>query len=264
MRAKWGWLAVGLVVAAGAAAFVAQHRRVVALREEVGRERAAARTLDDARAERGRLRAAQPATGELEQAGAAREALVQARAEVEALRRKAEAAARAEAESNARPAERFAVGRTVPAGEWKNAGTATAAAALETALWAGAGGDVEAFAGTLRLMNDRVKKDAGALRESLPDAMRGEYDSPERLIAFLSVKDVPLGAVQVRQSSDLQSWPDAARQLRVLLTGADGKQKDATLLFMNSAGGWRLVVTESVVAKYAAQLKSPVSAAAGK
>ena len=243
---------------------VVWRRDVAALRAEIGRERAAARALDDVRAEHARLRAAQSVAGESEHAAAGGAVLEQARAEVESLRRKVAASARAEAEKKAAAPERFAVGRTEPAAEWKNAGTATPAAALETALWAGAGGDVAAFAKTILLLNERTRRDAQALLDSLPEATRSLYGSPEQLIAFLSIKDVPLGAVRVRQSSELPNWPAPAWQMQVQLTAADGKQRDANLLFMNPGDGWKLVVLEGVVAKYAAQLKSPVGAAGGK
>jgi hypothetical protein len=213
--------------------------------------------LDGVRAEHERLLAAQPEAGELERAVAEREALTQARAEVESLRQKAETATRADAEKKATPTERLAVGRTVPAAEWKNAGNATPAAALETALWAGAGGDIEAFAKMIMLIDGRTQRAAQALWESVPEATRAEYGTPERLIAFLTVKDIPLGAVQVRQFNDLQVWPmGPAQQMQVMLTQSDGKQKDTSLLLVNPGGGWKLVVMEAVVTKYAAQLKS--------
>jgi hypothetical protein len=265
MRAKFGWQVVAVLTVAGLIVFVVQHRATAVLRAEVDRERTLSHEFDRASAEHTRLLAAQPEAGEIERAATDRETLKQARAEVESLRQKAEVAARADAEKKARPVERFAVGRTVPAGEWKNVGTETSAAALETALWAGAGGDVDAFAKTLFLIDARTQRAAQTLWASVPEAMRGEYGTPERLIAFLSIKDVPLGAVQVRQFNELQGWPmGPAQQVQVLLTQADGKQKDTSLLLINPGGGWKLVVTEAVVAKYAAMLKEPGTAAGGK
>ena len=265
MRAKIGWLIVMLLVVAGGAALIAQRRKVADLRSELGREWAEARSLDGVRTEHARLLAAQPETGELDRAAAEQATLKQLRAEVESLRQKAETAVRADAARKSAPAERFGVGRTVPAGEWTNAGNATPTTALETALWAGAGGDVEAFAKILFLIDGRTQRAAQALWASVPEAMRAEYGTPERLIAFLSIKDIPLGAVQVRQLNELQGWPmGPAQQVQVLLTQADGKQKDTSLLFVNPDGGWKLVVNEAVVAKYAAQLKSPESVTTGK
>src|ERR1035437_7783794 len=209
MRAKFGWLMIGLLIVAGAAALIMKRSALAALRNEVGRERAALRALNGVRAEHERLLAAQPETGELDRAATDRDALQTARAELEALSVKIAVAARAAAEGGKKvlTADRLAVGRTVPASEWKNVGNATPAAALETALWAGAGGDVEAFAKMITLIDSRTQRAAQALLDSLPEAMRAEYGTPERLIAFLTVKDVPLGAVQVRQFNDPQVWP---------------------------------------------------------
>lgn len=256
MRANSGWLILGLGAAAIVTFLSLQRRGVAALRVDLGRERAAAQTLEDNRREHGRLLAAQPTAGDLDRAAADAAALRQVRAEVEGLQRQI-ATVEATVETRARPAERFARGQTIPAAEWKNAGSATPTAALETALWAGAGGDVEAFAKMITLIDPHTQKAAQALLDSMPEAMRKQYGTPEQLIAFLTVKDIPLGSVTVRQSNVLAGWPmGEAHQMQVMLTQADGTQKGASLIFLNRGDGWKLVVMESTVAKYAAQLKS--------
>jgi hypothetical protein len=262
MHAKFGWVMVAGVVLAGSMAIVVQYRAAAVLRAEVDRARAEAQALEKVRTEHERLLATQPAAGEIEQTAANGELLTQVRTEVKGLRQ-AEMAARADADKKL-AAARFAVGAKVPASEWKNAGNATPIATFETALWAGAGGDVDAFAKTLLLFGGPVQRAAQALLDSLPDSRRAQFGSPERLIAFLTIKDVPLGAVEVRQSTEMNGWPLPAQTMQVLLTAADGKQRDTTLVFMNPGDGWKLVVLESVVAKYAAMLKEPEAAAGGK
>lgn len=255
---------VTAVAAVGATTFLVQRRSVAALRVDLGLQRAATQVFEDIRREHEHLLAAQPAAGEISQSADTQEALRNARAGVENLRRQVEMAA-ANTEQRLRPTERFVRGQTIPAAEWRNAGRATPAAALETALWAGAGGDVDTFAKMITLIDSRTQKAAKALLDSLPEAMRAEYGTPERFMAFLSIKDVPLGSVVVRQSNVLQDWPmGEAHQMQLVLTQADGTQKGASLILLNRGDGWKLVVMESTVAKYAAQLRSAEAVAGGK
>jgi hypothetical protein len=66
--------------------------------------------------------------------------------------------------------------------------------------------------------------------------------------------------LEVREFSELRGWPAPAAQFQVQLTAADGAKKSTVLLFMNSGEGWKIVVTRSVIDKYAAQLQEPVAA----
>lgn len=226
-----------------------------ALRAELDREKVAVGPAVAARSEHDRLLALQLPPGELERLAADVAALPPARAELASLREQVQQAMRSVAPSRSASEERFAVGETVPAADWRNAGTASPQAALETALWAGAGGDVETFARTMKFMNSQARQAALALMELLPAEMRARYSSPEEIIAFLTVRDVPLGSVKVRQMTPLADWPSPAAQMQVTLRAADGKARDTNLLFMNPGDGWNLLVTDGVVAKYAAMLK---------
>lgn len=234
--------------------------------EPLGAEIVALRARSDEaarlRAEQNRLSALQVSTEELARLRADQAAAERLRAEVSALR--AKLAERPKAETPpAMEAGRFVAGRGVPASEWKNAGAATPGAALETALWAAAGGDVEAFAQRI-FLDGKARDPARKLWESLPPAMRAELGSPERAIAFLSIKDVPTGEAKVRE------WMRSSGVLRpveMALTSADGAGKEVRLLLVKApdSADWKLMVTPAAVAKYAAMLKaSPSPVAAGK
>lgn len=252
MRTSKSWWLVGFVAAVGAVAMAVSYRRVVALRGEVERERGIAHATAGVRAEHQRLLAAQPMDGEIDRAEADRAALEAVRAEVEALRRDTLAAERASA---VRPTP-FVIGRAVAASEWRDAGYTTPQAALETALWAGAGGDVAALANALVMMDGRTQRAARVLWESLPEGIRRQWSSPEQMIAFFTVRDIPLGSVQVRSVADLSGWPAPAQTMNVLLTSPEGIPRATSLIFLNSGEGWRLVVTERVIARYAEVIKS--------
>jgi len=88
------------------------------------------------------------------------------------------------------------VGDWLPPGALKNRGQGTATATVETALWAAAGGDVEALKNLLQL-DEPVRARAGAMLARLPDAMRATYASPEHLVAAFTTKAIPLGDAQL-------------------------------------------------------------------
>jgi hypothetical protein len=178
--------------------------------------------------------------------------LEKTREEVRSLRQQVAAPALAQVQ-----AEGFVPGRVIRAQDWHNVGAATARAALETVLWAGAGGDIAALSQMLQFVDAKARKSAQALLENVPQSLREQYPSPEKLIAFLAVKDVPLGSVKLLQSSDLSDWPSPASNLKLLMVNADGTRKNTNLVFMKSDEVWKLIVTEGVVAKYSAALQAP-------
>lgn len=141
----------------------------------------------------------------------------------------------------------------VSAKSWKNAGRATPAAAFETALWASAGGDVETLAGLL-LFDAEARTKAEALFTRLPSALRQELGNPERLIALLVAKDVPLGSAQIMAEIPTEH----GSQMRTLLMDEQGKLKPAQLSLRLEGTGWRFVVPPRAVEKYASQLQAPV------
>ena len=210
------------------------------------------------RAERERLVAQQVAPAELERLRADRVAIERLRREMAGLETRAEQRGRAVV---AAPTERFAPGQAMPASAWRNAGAASPAAALETVLWAAAGGEVDAFAQRIQF-DPAAKAAATALLESLPPAERARHASPAHLLAFLSVKDIPVGTATV-----LQSWPtSSAKQQAVSFSlGAENeKARTVTLVFQREGEEWKLRATEAAVAKYAAALRGRPVAGGGK
>ena len=83
--------------------------------------------------------------------------------------------------------------------------------------------------------------------------MREQYGTPERLIAFLASKDVPLGAAQVIVVNQVKT-PADSEQVRLQLSAPDGKTRDLILRFAKQSDGWKLVVPDAAIAKYSAML----------
>jgi hypothetical protein len=147
----------------------------------------------------------------------------------------------------------------MPVGTWRNAGRATPATAMETVLWAAAGGDVQLLESLLEFEPEaRVK--ANALLASVPSATRAQHTSPESLIAMLTAKDVPLGSAKIAAT---QPVPGEKRKAYVVLMTQppDDKNRPPKLSrfdFQQYDGGWKILVPASVVDGYAAQIRGGV------
>jgi hypothetical protein len=175
--------------------------------------------------------------------------------EIEAIKRRADATPR----HATRPA--LAVGpdatasslgeKAVPAHLWKNTGQATPAAAFETALWAAAGGDVDALSGLL-WFDARAQASAEKIFATLPAGLQQELRTPDRLIALLTAKDVPLGSAQI-----LVQYPTAeGTKIVAQLIDSAGKAKESLFALRNEGTTWRLVVPADAVERYAVWLQA--------
>jgi hypothetical protein len=249
------WIAIVVAGVGFAGVLGWQRRDLVSLRHRLERcqveiSRAAKQERQPARAHLDNRAAATPGDGD--------PAVAAARSELDALRR------RMEAERNRKSVgpstARFAVGQTIAAAEWRNTGWATPEAALETSLWAAAGGDIDTFAGSLTFIDDSSRHAAQALLDALPAGERERYRTPERLIAAMTIPDVPVGSAEVREWTDHHPFGDVDQvAVTVLLSSVDGKLKDTMLNFFQRPDGWKLVLDRRVVAKYARSLQAAPS-----
>ena len=265
----WGVNAV-LLLAGGAVGLWPRVERD-ALRDEVAALRAEEREVGRLREAHRRLAAGAVPEAEVERLRADHTALARLRAELAGLKGRAETKAGAAAAKSSERATRVAPDPVAPAGagpvvvaaEWKNAGRATPATALESLMWAAAGGDIEAMVGAIKLdFNAQIAAKA-ALAE-MPEALRATYGTPERLVALLTMPNVPLGAMQVIKvdvsvPANTQNTEMAVTQVR--LKSAEGRWEEKNLvLFRNptNADGWRFSVMASAVQEYLAMLKTPL------
>ena len=246
------------LLAAVVAALEWQHRTTERLRSRIVTQRTLASELAWLQAEHQRLEAAQLKPGELDRLAADRNAVTALLVEIENMKHRAEAvASTGKTSASPKPLPRSMKDGPVASALWKNAGQATPEATFETALWAGAGGNVESLAGLLSFDADAEVR-AEAIFAKLPSPMRQELATPERLIALLVAKDVPLGGAQILgQITPVD--PTAEIKLRVKLLDAEGKSKETNLSLRSQDGSWRFVVSPQVVEKYATLLQTPVS-----
>jgi hypothetical protein len=258
MRHLTGWILVAAVMGLAASGWCWKYRQTLELRNLVfeGREKASdlARLEEENRV----LKAAELPLGEQLQLKADYIAAAALRDEIEVLRASDKVSKEARTSAQETSVVRFAPGAIVPATAWRNVAAASPASVLETALWAAAGGDVEAFANVIWL-DAAARPAAQGLLQELPENVRREFTTPEQLMAFLSIKEVPLGSASVRNWDIDESGGMPFASAKILLTAADGSVRDVQLGFVKTPSQWKLVMRKEAVAKLAATFKANTS-----
>jgi hypothetical protein len=245
MKARGQWGLVGLALAVFGGLLMGQRLQRQRLHEE----------LAELRAQRLAVKQSTPETWRVEKAAIdpaptrnRDDELSQLRREVAGLKRKFR-----EMELAERKQPEPAAIRNLAVGDWANAGRATPQAALETALWAAAAGELDALEQTL-ILDERARDAAGQLFERLSPEARTEYPNPERLIALLAAKDVP-ASTMMAHVSELPSRAAGEARLRVKLQDASGATRTGRLTLRATGAGWRVVVSDRDVTRLAANLK---------
>jgi hypothetical protein len=258
------WLGTaGVIVVTGVAVVAVQRADNAALRREVALLRLEVKSLAIAAKSAGAGAATStPAGGGAAAANgveitraAENSELVKLREEMSALQKStADIAKFAQLAQTVKTLEKSSDGvptNLIPSAALKNSGKATPEASTQTALWAAVSGDVEALAETLMFTASAQKK-ADAWFATLPDATRQQYGSPEKVVALMIAKDADsLTGMQVIGQQEV--GPDNVG-VRVRLAGADGKTKDDTLFMHRGADGWKMVLPDPVLEKFARQL----------
>jgi hypothetical protein len=258
------WPFVVIVGLIGAAVVMLGWQRRIAerLRGEIATQHAMANERAWLLAEHQRLTAAQVKPEELQRLAVDRKAVTALLGEIEAM--KGRAAAVAAAASGGKTPVTSNLRRLsmesgpMPAALWRNAGQATPEAAFETALWAGAGGNVDSLTGLLSFDAD-ARADAEGIFAKLPSALQQELATPERLIALLVAKDVPLGSAEILTQITPADPSAADTKLVANLVDAEGKAKEVRLSLRVQDGSWRFVVSPRAVERYAALLETPLA-----
>ena len=238
---------LALALVAGAALLL-QRQAAVQLREEIALLRDEQRELAQLRAEHQRLVAAQVSEAELARLRADRTAVVQLRGEIERWK--------ARTEEKAHALEQVA-GPMLAAGEWRNAGRATPTATVETLLWAAANRDLDTFASMLSF-DAQFRPPVDRFFQVLPEAVRTQYGTVERLIAQFLTKDLPLAAMRIVTENQTDSDHAA---LVVGLQNQAGLTKEIPVAMQRGKDGWGLAVPPQAVQKIANEIGSQLRAA---
>ena len=103
----------------------------------------------------------------------------------------------------------------------------------------------------------------------LPDQIRASLGTPERMMAMLAMKDLPLSSMQAMQVSaplegpGIPVNPDVA-VVQLKLQSADGATKSTKLTLSQGPAGWGFEVSSDVVDKYLRAVAAPSSTAAAR
>ena len=256
---KWVFLFLTL---AAASVFLALEKGAGAvLRAEMEHAHVQRAEVEVLQRERSRLLALQPASEE--------RARLQSAVAVRAERQRAiESAAHLH-----REARRFPVGEWVPVTQWADCGQSTPRAAVQTMLWASAGGDTGRLASLLHLDEDtRAKLDE--VFATLPAHARATYASAEQLLAAFTAKSIPPGDTQIVWQQ--QSEEDAVVCFWINKSAASSsieapekpatdskapprlppnpKRSQALLALRRFDHGWRIVVPSFAIDRLAREL----------
>jgi len=244
---KSTWMAVGVLGLAGGVAFVRQQQMAAQLRHAQALLRQDNRVLGELRGQNQGWRSQLPPEAERERLRASQATADRLRNEIEVLKMRSEPDV---PPVLLKPAERSITNATMPAKSWRNVGRATPVTAVETILWAAAGGDIEPLAGMLRL-NAGARAKAEEILTRLPEAVRAQYGTPEHLIALLTAKDVPLGGAGITK---FDTYGENVAAVGLHLQTPEGAAKNITVQLYRQDDGWQLDVPAKVMENYSAKL----------
>lgn len=141
------------------------------------------------------------------------------------------------------PVRTLEPGIWVMAAAWKNCGRATPEAALETMLWASAGGELGELKGVLEF-DEASHVHAAAMLASLPEPDRRQYATPEDLLALVVAGNIPLDSAQIVARQHV-SENEALEYVR--LKDPAGVTRQVCLTLHRTPEGWKLRVPGATV-----------------
>ena len=242
-----------LIILAGAVGLRWQRQEGMELRSQLAQRHGLEAEARRLAGEQERLAAAQVPVAELAARSDERAALTRLLAEVEAIRRRAKPGKEpVSAERLPASTESLIRKQDVAAAAWLNRGARDPAAALETALWAAAGGDLDTLAGLLAL-DDETLAAATALFARLPEAMRQELGTPTKLVALFTAQAIPLGSARI----PVKFEEDDRTMLVTQLADTKGAMREIQIGLRPAAGRWQLVVPVEAINRFADTLRPP-------
>lgn len=259
---------LGLFTVAVAAGWGWQVERTRQLRRELAARLGPAAAAVDGAGARSAMHAAVRLAGRTQAVESTAEQL---RAELSWRRARAEAWRRAQAEA---PGEVVAEDdwldlRRKPAAQWRDRGAEEPVGAVETLLWAAAGGDLERMS-ELLLLNGAARDRAEAVWARLTPAARSEFGEPKSLVAALTAVSVPLGPAKVLNVAPEPGRDDSPVQVAVVqVAEEDGLTRTLALRLsqIESAGGggaeWRVMVPEAAIVGFEAMLWAELPSQSG-
>lgn len=135
--------------------------------------------------------------------------------------------------------------------QWSNKGYNTPYESVETLIFSAAGGDLPTMIDSL-VFSPESEALAKRLFESLPASIRREQDTPETVVATMTIDRVPLAHARVTAFKDIT---DEAREVFMVFTSnLDSPQPVRLVLAQLPDSTWKILVPPSAIREYAEQL----------
>lgn len=230
---KTARIAIILICAATGLGWGIERSRVAQLHQQLADRQREEATLRHLQREHDRLQSLQPTDWELDHL----------RRDANARELSAAAAPAQPIEPKPAPIPALEPGTWAQAAAWKNCGRATPEAALETMLWASAGGELGELKGVLEF-DDASRIHAAAMLANLPEIDRRQYTAPEDLLALVVAGNVPLDSAQIVAR---QHVSDNEVLAYVRLKDPAGVTRQVCLTLHRAPDGWKLRVPGATV-----------------
>ena len=241
---------VGALAVAGGGVLFLQHQKAVLLHIKLDEFRHQREEVAQLRRENQQLSAQAVSPAELAALRDDHASLRRMRQEIDAIKSRPPPPAAGETQP---PAIRL-----VPANEWQNAGRATAAASVESFLWAATHGDIDALVGMLDFRTAGAGHKLDEVFAGLPADVRERFGTPEKMFATLLAEKMASSVKAMAVIAESDSVPDPSNRqmaaLSVRYENADGRQRDQAITLTRDAGEWRFIVTGTAVEDYTRQL----------
>jgi RNA polymerase sigma factor (sigma-70 family) len=128
-----------------------------------------------------------------------------------------------------------------------NAGRSTPRNAFATQLWAARTGDIALEASAITF-GDEARAKLEALEAELPDSLRSEYDTPEKLMAYmLAGSPHPVGGMEVLGETDVDANDVTLQTEWQHVDDTTVHQSDVNLV--QDSDGWKMMVPAGLVTR---------------
>ncbi len=251
-----GWTLVAVAGLGGAAMLGRQWVTNATLRAEFAALGASQEDPAGARAENTRLRAGRISEAELASLRSDRAALERMRRELDDVRQQVNAR-ESPGPGASPPAVPAARTQARSVHEMRNVGRTTPVATGETFVWALQHGEIEAAA-ALMVFPPAARARMEAIVAALPESVRAQYDTPEKLMAFVMAGSPGVAALRVL-GEEARDERTVAQKIEVR-DGHGGTRTD-TILFEHDGTAWRRIIPLQTVDKLAEFLRDRPPAA---
>jgi RNA polymerase sigma factor (sigma-70 family) len=149
-------------------------------------------------------------------------------------------------------------GGMIQSADWKNRGTGTPLEALESYLWAVDRVDVDATADTIGF--GKWRSQVEAFYAALPDSIRAQYDTPEKLWALVltgAPHGPPYASYGVVSQAPDPAQPENGVTVDLVIEKANGDTMEGNVQLELTPNGWRYTLQDNLIAPMLNTIQRP-------